>query len=109
LHRPALRGHAVAYLTGRGIDIAVLEDHNGRAEAGHTPSGPHGLVAALRADGFSDDELVDTGLARRYPDGSLRDFYRQRVLIPVRDDRQRIVGLVGRNVATTIRSNTTSP
>jgi DNA primase len=95
---PPLHDHAVAYLTGRGINIALLEAHNGRPETGHSPTRPDGLVTALRADGFSDDELVDAGLARRYPDGPLRDFYRQRVLIPVRDDQQRIVGLVGRNV-----------
>jgi DNA primase len=89
---------AVAYLSDRGIDVGVLEVHTGRTEAGHTPTRSDGLVAALRADGFGDDELVDAGVARRYPDGPLRDFYRQRILIPVRDDQQRIVGLVGRNV-----------
>jgi DNA primase len=107
---PPLHDHAAAYLAGRGIDIAVLEAHTGRSETGHTPPRPDGLVAALRADGFSDDELVDAGLARRYPDGSFRDFYRQRVFIPVRDDQQRIVGLVGRNVGDQARwSKYTNP
>nr|MDA8045716.1 toprim domain-containing protein [Actinomycetota bacterium] len=87
------------YLTPRGIDIAVLEAHTGRPETGHTPTNADGLVTTLRARGFSNDELVDAGLAHRNPDdGQLSDFYRQRVLIPVRDDHQRVVGLIGRNI-----------
>jgi len=68
-------------------------------EAGHTPAKADGLVGALRARGFSDDELVDAGLAHRYPDSDpVSDFYRQPVLIPIRDDQQRVVGIIGRNV-----------
>jgi len=87
------------YLRGRGIDVEVLEGYTGRVEVGHTPAKPDSLVNALRAEGFSDDELLDAGLAHRRPGGQrLSDFYRQRVLIPIRDDRQRVVGLIGRNV-----------
>ena len=78
--------------------MAVLEAHTGRDEVGHSPSNPAGLVTALRTDGFTDDELVDAGLAHRYADGRVTDFYRQRVLIPIRDQQSRICGLVGRNV-----------
>jgi len=87
------------YLRGRGIDVEVLEDYTGRVEVGHTPAKADDLVASLRAEGFSDDELLDAGLAhRRLGARPLSDFYRQRVLIPIRDDRQRVVGLIGRNV-----------
>lgn len=95
---PALRRRGAAYLDGRGIGIAVLEHHTGRPEVGHTPSRPDGLVAALRSWGFTDDELVDAGLASRRGDRPLSDFYRHRVLIPIRDHQQRVCGIVGRNV-----------
>ena len=93
-----LHERGVAYLALRGIDVAVLEAHTGRDEVGHTPASADGLVAAMRVQGFAADELVDAGLAHRGADGRFTDFYRQRVLIPIRDEHSRICGLVGRNV-----------
>jgi DNA primase len=93
-----LHERGAAYLAGRGIDVAVLEAHTGRDEVGHTPASPCGLVTAMRVRGFADDDLVDAGLAHRGADGHIADFYRQRVLIPIRDQESRICGLVGRNV-----------
>ncbi len=96
---PSLHARASAYLAGRSIDVAVLEAHTGRPETGHTPARAHGLVTALQARGFNDHELVDAGLAhQRLGGGAVNDFYRQRVLIPIRDGHQRVVGLIGRNV-----------
>jgi DNA primase len=94
-----LHARATLYLATRGLQVGVLEAHTGRAEAGHTPVRADGLVTALTAKGFTTDELVDAGLAHRRLGGSpLTDFYRQRVLIPVRDDQHRVVGIIGRNV-----------
>ena len=107
---PPLRHRGEDYLTGRGIDVRVLQAHTGRAEVGHTPAQADGLVAALRSTGFSDDELVDAGLARRrHGGGPLSDFYRQRVLIPVRDDHGRICGFIGRNVGADRYAKYTNP
>jgi DNA primase len=97
-YRP-LHERGLAYLAGRGIDATVLEAHTGRAEVGHSPAAPYGLVAALCSKGFSDAELVDAGLAHHPASGApVSDFYRQRVLIPVRDDQDHIAGFIGRNV-----------
>ncbi len=93
-----LHERGVAYLARRGIVVDVLETHTGRDEVGHTPASPRGLVTAMRAKGFADNELVDAGLAHRGEDGRVTDFYRQRVLIPIRDEHSRVRGLVGRNV-----------
>ena len=87
------------YLAGRGIDIDVLEAVTGRAEVGHTAEGRDALARELRAQGFSPDELVDAGLARRREGGTeLLDVYRERVLFPVRSEAGQIRGLLGRNV-----------
>jgi DNA primase len=93
-----LHERGAAYLQRRGIDVAVLETHTGRDEVGHTPASPDGLVTAMRVEGFADNELVDAGLAHRGAGGRVTDFYRQRVLIPIRDEQSRICGFVGRNV-----------
>ena len=94
-----LRYRGEDYLRKRGIDVRVLEAHTDRPEVGHTPAKADGLVTSLRSKGFRDDELLDAGLAhRRLGGGPVSDFYRQRVLIPVRDDQARIAGFIGRNV-----------
>jgi len=86
----------VAYLAGRGITIAVLEDSTGRPEVGHTPTGPDTLTRTLLADGFDPDTLVDAGLTLRSPD-RLLDAYRHRVLLPVRDPHGTVIALLGRH------------
>ena len=96
---PSFHRRGLQYLKTRGIDVAVLETHTGRAEVGHTPAKGDALVTALRSKGFSANELVDSGLAhRRLGCGPLSDFFRQRVVIPVRDGQGRIAGFIGRNV-----------
>ena len=87
------------YLAGRGVDVDVLEAVTGRAEVGHTAGGRDALARVLQAQGFSPDELVDAGLARRREGGTeLVDVYRERVLFPVRSEAGHVRGLLGRNV-----------
>src|SRR5262249_7737049 len=93
-----LHARAVAYLASRSINVTTLEDYTGRTEVGHTPTYGHSLVQRLLRDGFTVDELLDAGLAHRYPDSRITAFYRQRVLIPIRNHNGQIAGLVGRNV-----------
>lgn len=108
---PGLAGVASRYLRQRGIDLEALEVRERRVLVGHTPAlrpdpaepdgppRPLGLVTNLRRKGFMDDELVDAGLATRYPDGAIRDFFSHRLLLPVRDGDDRVVGFLGRDVA----------
>jgi DNA primase len=97
----ALHEYGVAYLAHRGIDVSALEAELGRPVVGHTPSAKtriDGLVTRLWTKGFTDDEMVDAGLATRNPDGSIIDFFRDRAIFPVTDDSGRVVGLLGRDV-----------
>jgi DNA primase len=91
------------YLTGRGIDVTALEAQIGAPVVGHSPHrAPDQLVRRLRAKGYSDDELVDAGLARRLPShldagkAVIYDFYQRRVIMAIRDDDNRVIGLIGR-------------
>ena len=93
-------GQALGYLAGRGINVARLEAQTSNKAAGFTPPKATGLRNHLLSQGFTDDELVDASLINRYPDGrSSTDFFRQRVMLPIRDDHERVTGFVGRDVS----------
>jgi DNA primase len=94
-----LHTQGVRYLARRGIDVDILERHNRRYETGHTPDISNGLVHWMRQQGFADAELVDAGLGHRQVGGhQISDFYRHRILIPVRDPNQMLAGFIGRNI-----------
>lgn len=95
---PKLADRARRYLRGRNIDVTALEKEVGRPLAGYTPMSRTGLVDHVHKKGFTDDEMVDAGWAVRRPgETELRDKYRGRVLMPVRDDQDRVVGVYGRS------------
>jgi DNA primase len=94
-----LHHRGIRYLADRGIDVEILERHNRRFEVGHTPTRADALIDWMRHRGFTDDELVDAGLAHRHPERhGLTEFYRHRVLIPVRDSERNLAGFIGRNI-----------
>jgi hypothetical protein len=79
------------------------EAETGQVMVGHTSfQAPDQLVQRLRAKGYRDDELVDAGLARRVASrlgGSepvVYDFYQAQVLLPVRDQDEDVIELIGR-------------
>jgi len=85
------------YLQSRGISVIDLEAELGRPVVGHTPHKiPDQLIVRLREKGFTDDELVDAGLARRSPGRPMIDAFRDRVMVPVRDGTGDMVGFIGR-------------
>jgi DNA primase len=105
-----LHAQGVSYLARRGIDVEMLEDHNRRYEVGHTPTSPRGLVDWMGEKGFAHDELVDAGLAHRSEGHTyINDFYRDRVLIPIRDHKANLSGFVGRNIGNASASKYINP
>jgi len=85
------------YLQNRGIFVVDLEAELGRPVVGHTPhKSPDQLIVRLKEKGFTDHELVDAGLARRSPGRPMIDAFRDRVILPVRDDAGDVVGFIGR-------------
>jgi hypothetical protein len=102
-----LHDAGVEYLKNRGTDVSALESELGVPVIGRSPfrmlteQGEDKFVARMRAKGFTDDELVDAGLVCRYsatddkPE-SVVSFFRQRYILPVKDDEGRVIGLIGR-------------
>jgi DNA primase len=82
---------ARAYLAERGLNDETLE----RFSVGYAPNTWDALTRRLRAKGFSDEELVSSGLASSGRRGAI-DRFRGRIIIPIRDQSARPIGLGGR-------------
>jgi len=63
---------------------------------GYAPDSWDFMLRALRGLGHSDDEIVEAGLAVRNEKGRVYDRFRNRLIIPIRDERGRVVGFGGR-------------
>jgi DNA primase len=83
---------ARAYMQGRGLTPAVLDAFG----VGFAPENGQALVAAAARDKKSLDWLGEAGLVRKNDSGRTYDFFRGRVLIPIRDRLGRVVGFGGR-------------
>ena len=81
------------YLAGRGLDGASLE----RWEIGFAPDARTGVLAALKAKGIPQEQIIEAGLAALPDDGrEAYDRFRGRIIFPIRDARGRAIALGGR-------------
>ena len=83
-------GAARDYLQKRGIKPLTIE----RFGIGLAPAGRANLKKALLPLG--EDKLVDTGMLIRPDEGDTYDRFRNRLMIPIRDVRGRVIGFGGR-------------
>ena len=54
------------------------------------------LYQALRKEGFNDEEILESGLVNKNDNGKYIDRYRNRLMIPIFDERNRIIAFGGR-------------
>jgi len=88
---------ARAYLQSRGISTDSVIAFS----LGYAPDHWDGLCRYLLGRGYTEHELVNGGLAReRLPgegkSGGVYDYFRNRILFPIRDMRSRTIGFGGR-------------
>lgn len=84
---------ARAYLAGRGLEEATLKTYR----VGYAPSAWDKLLLVARQAGFSEEELLATGLAQRNRErNSIYDRFRGRIMFPLADARGRVVGFGAR-------------
>ncbi len=88
---------ARAYVQSRGISSETVVAFG----LGYAPNHWDGLSRYLLAQGYTERELVSGGLARereRGEDGSggVYDYFRNRLIFPIRDIRGRVIGFGGR-------------
>lgn len=83
---------ARAYLEERGITFAVAQEEG----IGYAPAGWDPTLQHLQGVGFKPDILEAAGLATRSQRGSMIDFLRDRITVPIRDARGRVIAFGGR-------------
>src|SRR5207302_6883409 len=86
-------GRARAYFQSRGLADETLKTFG----LGYAPAG-NGLLRYLEHDGFSEQELQAAGVISVSDDGRPFDFFRERVLFPIRDGQGRTIAFGGRSL-----------
>ena len=82
----------VNYLAGRGIGKDIIESF----ELGMAPPDFTTLHKALEGRGITEAVLLKAGLVSPRKNGGVYDKFRERVMIPIKDPRGRVVGFTGR-------------
>ncbi len=92
LRDAAEAARAREYLRERGLSEQVLADFR----VGYAPKAWDRLLTAARRQGFSEDELMASGLATRGRSGGVYDRFRERITFPLADSRGRVLGFGAR-------------
>ena len=82
------------FLAERGFDRQTAVDFG----CGFAPAGWDALTRHLRAQGFSQAELITAGLAKESSRGSLIDRFHRRLLWPIRDITGDVIGFGARKL-----------
>jgi len=96
LWESAEASEARAYLLGRGLAEEVLREFR----VGFSPGGWDRIIVMSRKQGFSEQELIEVGLAvrsRKRP-GTVFDHFRGQIMFPAADERGRVRGFGARRL-----------
>ena len=92
LYAPA-GAQALQYALGRGMNKYILTTFG----VGYAPDTWDSLCKAMRAKGYTDQELKDSGLVTvSQKNGNLFDRFRGRLMFPIIDVRGNVIGFGGR-------------
>jgi len=84
---------AQQYLAKRGIDGAIATKFG----LGYAPPGWDNLLRHMKAQGFTEKELISAGLAGQR-EGRCYDVYRDRVIFPIINTYKRVLGFGARTM-----------
>jgi DNA primase len=77
---------------GRGLSDETIKAFG----IGYAPAGWQNVLDHLIELGYSQDDVIEAGLALRNDRGKVYDRFRNRFMVPIRDQRGRVVGFGGR-------------
>lgn len=83
---------AYEYLQTRGINDQDIQTFS----LGYAPS--KGLLTFLRSVGFSNDLVVEAGLAIKSDKGDYIERFRNRIIFPIKNHKNQVVGFGGRSL-----------
>ena len=84
---------ALEYALGRGMPKSTLTTFG----IGYAPDSWDSMVKAMRAKGYTDQELINSGLVTKsQKNGNLFDRFRDRLMFPIIDVRGNVIGFGGR-------------
>jgi len=87
--------HARAYIEQRGLRPDTIQ----RFQIGYAPDSWDATHNYLLGQGYTLEEMISAGMLVTRDDGSTYDRFRNRVMIPIRDGRGRMVGFGARGLA----------
>ena len=86
---------ALDYALGRGMSKAILTQFG----VGYAPDSWDSLVKAMKAKGYTEQELIDSGLVTKsQKNGNIFDRFRDRLMFPVIDVRGYVIAFSGRTM-----------
>ena len=86
---------ALKYALGRGMNKAILTTFG----VGYAPDSWDSMVKAMKAKGYTEQELKDSGLVTiSQKNGNLFDRFRDRLMFPIIDVRGNVIGFGGRTL-----------
>ena len=84
---------ALKYALGRGMSKSILTTFG----VGYAPDSWDAMVKAMKAKGYTEQELKDSGLVTvSQKNGNLFDRFRDRLMFPIIDVRGNVIGFGGR-------------
>jgi len=94
LYSPVGRA-ALEYALGRGMSKAILTTFG----VGYAPDSWDSMVKAMRAKGYTEQELIDSGLVTQsQKNNNIYDRFRDRLMFPIIDVRGNVIGFGGRTL-----------
>jgi DNA primase len=96
---------AQKYLNERNINDQDIKEFN----IGFVPSSKDGLIRFLRDKGYKDKIILDAGLAIKKASGQLMDRFHNRIIFPIYNYKNQIVGFGGRTISDEVPKYLNSP
>ena len=88
-------GEALNYALGRGMSRSILTAFG----VGYAPDSWDSMVKAMRAKGYTDEELKESGLVTvSQKTNGLLDRFRDRLMFPIIEVRGNVIGFGGRTI-----------
>ncbi len=94
LHKSNYGKQALDYLKNRQINLPVIK----KFSLGYAPQSWNSLLKFLKRKRYEEEEILENGLIIKDERGSFYDRFRGRLIFPIKDSRDNILGFSGRTL-----------